>query len=664
MDAEENKTFICPNCGAASLKLDHVDDVGQKWFKCEKCGHQTAKPKTRTSSVSTTSPMPETISNRCGDCAYWMTPNCPFLDDAKKRILLPNDSACDEFYVKPDVEKKRESQADMLVKLACMNAKELFHDDRQVPYIRLFKSNVLSTLRLRSREVKSWMAGLLWQAEEKAPNQEALASAINVLEALCCDGTEYKLYNRIAPSEDGGIWIDMADDKWRAIKVTGEGWQIVDNPPILFRRYSHQKAILEPVKGGDLNELFEFANVKDEGDRLLYIVTSITYLIPNIPHVILVFFGPQGSGKSWSLRVILCLVDPSQLDLLNLPRRPRELVQNLDHHWLAFYDNVGRLPEWCSNVFCRAVTGMGVSKRALYTDDDDVIYSFHRCIGLTDINIAAERGDMLQRSLLLGLDVIPKKQRKTEKQLKAAFEKAGPRIFGAMLDVLVKAIQIYPTIKLEGLHRMADYIVWGCAITEALGKDKQEFLDAYEKNVNQQNLEMVRASPISDALIKLMEEHPLGWEGTASQLFSLLEEKAKELKISTRQKAWPKKPHVLSRRLNELAPSLPVVGYEISRGYKGKTLLICINRCGSYGSPGNAVATAASEGIFENYTGYMFSIKSWCLTQRNERGEINLEDLAKFIKEELKQEPNRVIKEAFDHAILMPSPQPGKAVVV
>jgi len=427
-------------------------------------------------------------------------------------------------------EHGRQSQADMLVKLALKNAEQVFHDERRVPYIRLRSSKTLRTLRLRSRDVKSWLAGLLWKTYEKAPNQEALGSALNVLEAQCQEGPTRKLYNRVAPGEDSSIWIDMTDEKWRAIHVTKEGWQIVDNPPILFRRYSHQKAIPEPVRGGNVNQILEFANVKNEADRLLFVVTNVTYFIPGIPHVILVFFGPQGSGKTWSLRVIRCLVDPSQLDLLNLPRRPRELMQNLDHHWCSFYDNVGRVPQWCSNVFCRAVTGMGVSKRALYTDDDDVIYSYHRCIGLTDINIAAERGDMLQRSLLLGLYAIPKKQRKTEKELRKAFEHAYPRILGAILDVLVKAIQIYPTIKLEGLHRMADYVVWSCAITEALGIDKKQFLDAYKQNIVQQNLEMVRASPVSDALIKLMEKHPLGWEGTASQLFQRWRKKLKSLK--------------------------------------------------------------------------------------------------------------------------------------
>jgi len=520
--------------------------------------------------------MPRKTVKTCGNCAFWMKDECTYLNHARRGLLLKTDTACSDF--KPaEKEERAESQADQLVGLALENAEELLHDNRQVPYIRLHRSDALANVRLRSREVKSWLAGLLWKTYGKAPNQEALGSALNVLEAQCQEGSIYKLYNRIAPGEDGSIWLDMADEKWRALHITKDGWEIVDNPPILFRRYSHQNAISEPVRGGDVNEILEFANIKNEGDRLLYIVTVITILVPEIPHVIVILFGPQGSGKTWALRVMRALADPSQLDLLNLPRRERELIQNLDHHWCSFYDNVGRVPEWCSNVFCRAVTGAGVSKRALYTDDEDVIYNYYRCVGLTDINIAAERGDMLQRAVLLGLQAIPKIQRKTEKAMKEAFEKAHPHILGAMLDVLAKAIRIYPTMKLDGLHRMADYVVWGCAITEALGIDKQDFLDAYEQNVINQNLEMVRASPISDALIKLMEDNPDGWKGTPSQLFAELEEKAKDLKISTRQKAWPKKPHILSRRLNELEPSLPSVGYEIHTRRTGKNRLILIH---------------------------------------------------------------------------------------
>ena len=34
------KGYVCPSCGG-QLKLDHVDDIGTQWFKCEKCGQQS-----------------------------------------------------------------------------------------------------------------------------------------------------------------------------------------------------------------------------------------------------------------------------------------------------------------------------------------------------------------------------------------------------------------------------------------------------------------------------------------------------------------------------------------------------------------------------------------------------------------------------------------------
>jgi hypothetical protein len=38
------ENYVCPSC-SSKLKLDHTDDIGTKWFKCEKCNQQTSKPK-------------------------------------------------------------------------------------------------------------------------------------------------------------------------------------------------------------------------------------------------------------------------------------------------------------------------------------------------------------------------------------------------------------------------------------------------------------------------------------------------------------------------------------------------------------------------------------------------------------------------------------------
>ena len=102
-------------------------------------------------------------------------------------------------------------------------------------------------------------------------------------------------------------------------------------------------------------------------------------------------------------RMLRRLVDPSSMETLSLPRDQKELVQTLAHHYVAMFDNVDTLQPWQSDMLCRACTGEGFSKRQLFAVDDDIIYSFRRCVGLNGINIAATRADLLDRSILTGL---------------------------------------------------------------------------------------------------------------------------------------------------------------------------------------------------------------------------------------------------------------------
>lgn len=497
--------------------------------------------------------------------------NDPYIAEAKAPIIEESSSLEDKLEkLKEDIgEAKNVSQADKLIKLCLLHNPVLFQDQHQTAYVKTQQSSIHVNLKIRSKFFKSWLANLLWQYEEKAPGTEALYSAINVLESKArYEGEKHTLYNRVAPAEDG-FWLDMVDERWRAIKVTADGWHIVDDPPILFKRFSHQKPLTTPLPGGDPWRLLDFINLdkKDMDTRLTLLCAAISCLIPSIPHPIIVTYGIQGSGKTWLFRLIRSIVDPSIMEVLTLPRNERERVQQLDHHWCAFYDNVTKLPPWMSDTLCRAATGGGFSKRELYTDDSDITYSFKRCVGLNGINIAAQRGDLLDRSLLIGLQDIPRTKRRTEKQLLAEFEECKAEILGGFLDTLVKAIRIYPSVKPKRLFRMADFTRWGCAIAIALGHTEQDFIDAYETKVKMQIEEAALSSPVATVLIDLMEKVG-NWDTTPAQLWRALVNNAKELGLSIRQKAWPKAPNALVRQLNELTPSLKALGWEVVTGVK------------------------------------------------------------------------------------------------
>jgi len=68
---------------------------------------------------------------------------------------------------------------------------------------------------------------------------------------------------------------------------------------------------------------------------------------------------------------------------------------------------------------------------------------------------------------------------------------------------LAKAAAIKPTIHLDELPRMADFMEWGCAISEALGIGMEVFKAAYLGNIRSQNKEAIDASPIGDVIINL-----------------------------------------------------------------------------------------------------------------------------------------------------------------
>ncbi|MCJ7609837.1 hypothetical protein MUP00_09260 [Candidatus Bathyarchaeota archaeon] len=469
----------------------------------------------------------------------------------------------------------RNSQAKELVEDFLATNPVLFKDERSIPYARL-RNSPPKTMRLRTMEFRALLAGLLWKAKRKAPGSEALASALNVLHHLALDGPIIPLHNRLA-WHDGAIWLDLADQNRRPVKITKEGWTIENDPPILFRSYPHQLPLPEPSRGGDPWKLLDYLNVR-EADHLLYMTYVGTLFIPGFPHPILGVYGPQGSTKTTTMTLTMSVVDPSAADIAALPRNERELIQFLDHHYVAYFDNVSWLPDWASDALCRACTGAGFSKRQLYTDDEDFIYCFQRSVGLNGINVAARKPDLLDRNLLIGLEQVPEAKRRMETEIEEKFTQERPLILGGFLDAVVKALNM-PEPRLDRTSRMADFQSFGYRMAEALGGSGKEFVAAYWENVTLQAEEAVQADLVAEVLLEYVQGCSGGkWEGSPTQLLNLLRAKAEDLNVSTRLREWPKAPNALTRRLNVLKDSLRKVGcvVELSRVHGGEKRILIV----------------------------------------------------------------------------------------
>ena len=489
------------------------------------------------------------------------------------------------------------AQADVLV--AVGRRCELFHDETDAGFARIIFEDHAEVWPLRSKRFENWLRRQHYLDRGKAPGTDALRAAIGVLEGIAFyDGPTHKLANRIT-RQDGAIYYDLADASWNAIRIAPDGWSLCDSPPILFRRYAHQRPQVQPSRDGGVRAVLPFLNVRAE-DQLLLLTWLVAAFVPDIPHPIPDFHGEKGAGKSVGQRVLRRLIDPSAVESLTFPSDVRELVQQLSHHYAPIYDNVDSLSPWLSDVLCRAVTGEGFSKRELYSDDDDVIYSYRRVVMLNGINVVARRPDLLDRTILLGLERISRDDRLEEAEFWSAFEAQRPRILGGIFDTLSTALRLYPTVRPKALERMADYTRFGAAIAIALGHSAEEFLATYSANVGAQTAEAVQGHVVGAAVLQLMSNHD-EWVGTPAELLGALEIAGEAARLFRRSangkvdaKGWPGAPHILTRRLNEVRSNLADLGIYIQQA-RGDARTIVITKRPipsepSVGSDGNVGA--------------------------------------------------------------------------
>ncbi len=450
-----------------------------------------------------------------------------------------------------------------------------FHDQYKEGYTSL-TGDGREVLKLRSKAFRQWIAKFAWDEYEKIPPSETIAGIIQTLEGIArFEGKLYELSVRIA-SHDNAIWYDLGKS---AVRIDSAGWKIIDTPPILFRRFPHQIEQVMPMSGGNVKVLNQFINLQAEEDKLIFLVYTIAAFIPGFPHPIFVLYGPQGSGKTTPHRLLKSLIDPSVLTELSAPDSEREFAQQASHHWYFYLDNLSSLPKWLSDAIAKACTGSGFSKRELFSDDDDIIYTFKRVMGINGINLVIESPDLLDRSILLGLERISKSKRQKEKDFWESFDKVKPTLLGVIFDTVSKTLREYPTISLVSHPRMADFASWGSAIAKALEYSPNEFLEAYNNNISQQNEAALDASPVGTALIEYMSDKD-HWEGQASELLEILEKQAQELKINIKSRDWPKDPSWLTRKLQLVYSNLAEKGITVIRDKKARPRRIIIQKTG------------------------------------------------------------------------------------
>ena len=455
-----------------------------------------------------------------------------------------------------------------LVELATAAGAELFHTPDQVAYARLPRGGHAEVHAVQGAPFRRLLAHLYFADQGRAAGGEAVAAALATLDAIAAfAGPERPVYRRVAPGPDGGLVLDLCDERWRAVVVRPGGWQVVDRSPVLFTRGSAMRPLPEPTRGGDLTALRPLLNLAADDDWLLVAAWLAAAVRPAGPYPVLSLRGEQGTAKTTCARALRRLFDPSAVDLRSAPRDERDLAVSSRHGWALGYDNLSAVPGWLSDALCRVATGGGFATRALFTDDGEAAFDFTRPVLVTAIEGVIVRPDLLDRALAIELAPIPDHRRRTEAALWAGFDAARPGILGGLLDVVAAALVLLPEIAAENrpVPRMADFAVLGEAVARVLGERPGRFLEILRANRAAADGDALDGCVAARALVPWIRSRG-AFAGTYTQLLAGLTAAAGD----TRKEAgWPVTAAALGRQMHALAPALRRLGVHVAHARVG-----------------------------------------------------------------------------------------------
>lgn len=394
-------------------------------------------------------------------------------------------------------------------------------------------------------------------------------------------GNKRPLEIRVAAAQ-GAIWIDLCDDQWRAVRLDKNGWEIIQNPPVLFKRYKHMLP-MELDKTGtkeDFEAFLALMNFQTREDKMLYSGFLVQGFVPNIDRPILMPTGPQGSAKTTMCIATRMVIDPSALPTFNMNREEEELPQKVLKHYLPTFDNCNHISQEISDMLCQASSGMGFSKRKLFTDLDDVAYTVRRALVLNGVAAPSMAPDLLDRTILICLERITDENRKERAEVEAMRDALLPKVRGYLLNILVAALA-NPVERNGALPRLADFarIAESCAVQ--MGYEKGQFIQTYQA-ANRENAEQaVQSDPLAAVLLGFLGEtgEPRDWTGAPSDLFKEMTGRAD----SGTQKShlWPKSASWMSEALvGRLKPGLRLLGWNVQKVRSGTKRSISITKVG------------------------------------------------------------------------------------
>jgi putative DNA primase/helicase len=411
------------------------------------------------------------------------------------------------------------------------------------------------------------LTSLLYEHEEKAPSNDGLIGARRVLDMLAHESGDVRELHTRAAFHEGAVFYELAPG--RVVRIDEQGWDLDPTPPVYFRAVKNLRPLPNPTPGAGLEDAAKWVNLKTERDRRLFLTYLTLVALPHIQRPILQTTGVMGAGKTTASRIVKRLLDPTSNEAATIDRR--DFLQKAAHCYVLMLDNQNSLPEWFQDTLCRLVTGESDSKRVLYTDEEDLVWSMQRAVLLNGINPPSERGDIQDRTLPIELERLDKNKRLPEDDFWMQFSLKHPELLGAVFEALAGALRERHTVELAERPRLVDWGLYAAALYRSQGWGVNTFVEDWKGVEETQQQGTLDGSIVAQAVILYMKDKDRV-ELSAAKLHAAIEERVEDDLDLKADKTWPKTGRTLWKRIREVTPLLEAHGI---RAYRSSS-----NKCG------------------------------------------------------------------------------------
>jgi hypothetical protein len=441
----------------------------------------------------------------------------------------------------------------------------LFHDDRNRAYI----STPTSTGGRLCYSLDSTSANLLireshHRAGEKPLSRNSLTEVIDTLKARAIfDGPKIKVCVRVARI-GSEIFIDLGTPGGEMVRITPDGWSVVNLASVAFVRGEGFKPLPQPALGPTKPGLIEdfFAMLGIVGDNAVLLTGFLLNCLRGEgPFMFLLVEGQQGSGKTFLSEVLKWILDPNVVVRSRLPENEAELLLQAGECFLPVYDNASGMRTNLSDTLSTIASGGSVSRRKLFSNGETYVLSACGAFIINGIGDFVTKPDLLNRAIPVQMEQISK--RRTEADLRHAVEAMLPAVLAALYASAAHALRWEDQ---RNMHpevfqiRMIDSAKWITAAEPALGFETGTFARTLRSKMSETSNELVNNEPIVACLRTMVEDGP--FLGTVMDVFGHC--------CGHHTNGLPQSPVSLSKLMKRLAPALEPTGLHVNFEEKTK----------------------------------------------------------------------------------------------